>query len=116
MQIRKRKNNGDQRSLNKVTRNILGKNSVFFKKNLFFFTLLDFIVYLSCEKQKFVKYYIFFVFTIFIIKIKHLIKMVHSLYSHISFGFYPSSFDGYDYFVPFFESGGTDRSIKKVEH
>ena len=39
--------------------------------------------------------------------------MVHSVYSHISFGFYPSSFDGYDYCAPFFESGGTDRSIKK---
>lgn len=39
--------------------------------------------------------------------------MVHSVYSHISFGFYPSFFDGYDYCVPFFESGGTDRSIKK---
>lgn len=38
--------------------------------------------------------------------------MVHSLYSHISFGFYPSSFDGYDYCVPFFNNGGTDRSIK----
>ena len=43
-------------------------------------------------------------------------KMVHSVYSHISFGFYPSFFDGYDYCVPFFESGGTDRSIKKVEY
>lgn len=42
--------------------------------------------------------------------------MANYTYSHISFGFYSSSFDGYDYCVPFFESGGTDRSIKKVEH
>ena len=42
--------------------------------------------------------------------------MPNYAYSHISFGFYPSSFDGYDYCAPFFESGGTDRSIKKVEH
>ena len=42
--------------------------------------------------------------------------MVHNLYSHISFGFYPSSFDGYNHCAPFFESGGTDRSIKKVEY
>ena len=42
--------------------------------------------------------------------------MASYAYSHISFGFYSSLFDGYDYFVPFFESGGTDRSIKKVEH
>ena len=42
--------------------------------------------------------------------------MANYAYSHISFGFYSSSFDGYDYCAPFFESGGTDRSIKKVEH
>lgn len=75
--------------------------NIFFKKIFFFlyFLKLLYIYYVNNISNK-----IFFR------------KMANYAYSHISFGFYPSSFDGYDYFVPFFESGGTDRSIKKVEH
>lgn len=75
--------------------------NIFLKKSFFFlyFLKLLYIYYVNNISNKNV-----------------FIKMANYAYSHISFGFYSSSFDVYDYCVPFFESGGTDRSIKKVEH